>query len=97
MKWKKLCPNLSFTFKNKIVNLHKVGHISNFSSNFKNLSVKWDEYVFRREEWNFKRIENSAHTASVTTAKSTLLTKMCLKFQTPKFNVLFKIAFFFFI
>ena len=39
--WKKLCPNLSFTVENKMENLHKTGHISKVSSNFKNFSINW--------------------------------------------------------
>ena len=31
MHWEKLCPNLSFTVKNKMGNLYKTGHISNLT------------------------------------------------------------------
>ena len=44
-------------------NLHKVGDISNLSSNFKNLSMNWDTYVFHWEKWVFEPNENSAYTA----------------------------------
>ena len=39
----KLYLNLSFTVENKMENLHKTGHISKVSSNFKNLSINWDK------------------------------------------------------
>ena len=38
------CPNLSLTVEYKKGNLYKAGHISNFFSNFKNLSMNWDMF-----------------------------------------------------
>ena len=55
--WGKLCSNLNFTVENKMGNLHKAGHLSNFSSNFKNLSVNWDEYVFHWENGTLNPLE----------------------------------------
>ena len=48
MNQEKLCLNLSFTVENKTVNLHKSGHISDFSSNFKNISMNWDVFHWEK-------------------------------------------------
>ena len=44
------CPNLSFTIEIKMGNLHKAGRISNFSSNFKNLSMNCDMFSIGKNE-----------------------------------------------
>ena len=80
----KLCPNLSFDVENKMENLYKAGHISKVSSNFKNLSINWDKYVFRWEKWNFEPNENSAHTAEVLTYGKALLILLPLYLQMLK-------------
>ena len=53
MNSEKLCPNLIFTVKNEIGKLQKVRHISDVSSNFNNLSMKWDKLVFHMEQMEF--------------------------------------------
>ena len=73
VNWEKLCPNLSFTVENKMGNLHNSGHILYFSSDFKNLSMNWDEYVFHREKWNFESTGNSAYTAEILSSGKALL------------------------
>ena len=35
------------------------------TSNLKNLSKDWEEYVFHWKKWNFEHIMNSAHTAGL--------------------------------
>ena len=80
----KLCPNLSFTVENKMENLHKAGHISKVSSNFKNLLINWDKYVFRWEKWNFEPTENSAYTAEVLAYGKALLILLPLYLQMLK-------------
>ena len=40
LNWEKICLNISFNVENKIENLHKAGHVSNVSLNFKNSLVK---------------------------------------------------------
>ena len=70
-----LCPNLSFTVENKMGNLHKAGFMSYLtslmryfvSSNFKNLSINWEKYIFHREGWNFEPIGNFVHTTEFLT------------------------------
>ena len=86
----KLCLNLSFTVENKMENLHKTGHISKVSSNFKNLSINWDKYVFRWEKWNFEPNENSAHTGEVLAYGKALLILLPLYLQMLKMLILTK-------
>ena len=62
LNWEKICLNLSFNVENKIENLHKAGHVSNVSLNFKNSLVKWDKYIFYCKKWNFEVTISSAHT-----------------------------------
>ena len=40
------CPNLNFIIDNRMGSLDETGYISNFSSNFKNLSINCNKYVF---------------------------------------------------
>ena len=62
LNWEKICLNLSFNVENKIENLHKAGHVSNVSLNFKNSLVKWDKYIFYCKKWNSEVTISSAHT-----------------------------------
>ena len=80
----KLCPNLSSTVENKMETLHKAGHISKVSSNFKNLSINLDKYVFHWEKWKFEPIGNSAHTAEVLAYGKALLILLPLYLQMLK-------------
>ena len=41
----KVMPNWSFTLESKMGNSHKAGHVSNFSTNVKDLLMNWDKYV----------------------------------------------------
>ena len=74
-----LCPNLS---SNKMKSLHKAGHISNWTwwmrysvfSNFKNLSMNWEKYVFYWE----KRILNPSKILQIYTKEFLTLTKALL-------------------
>ena len=67
------CPNVSFTIESKVGNLHKAGYILNFCSNFKNLSMNWDKYVFDREKWGFQPIGYSAQSVKGLTLGRSLL------------------------
>ena len=66
---RKLCPNLSFIFENKMGNLHKTGHIPNvtwwisyfISSNSKNLSINWENMFSIGEKWNLEPMGNFAY------------------------------------
>ena len=70
MNWEKLCPNLSFTIKNKIGNSHKKGS-SHFKLNINDLDIPFPKIlrIYRRigknffhwEKWN-EPIGNNAHT-----------------------------------
>ena len=46
MNWEKLCSNFSFSAENNLGNLRKVDHISNFFTNFKDLSKNCIKYMF---------------------------------------------------
>ena len=64
MNWEKLGPNLCFTVENKASNLHKIKLLLfqiqwmrySITSNFKNLLMNWEKYVFYWEKWNFEPI-----------------------------------------
>ena len=61
MNCKKLGPNLSFSVEYKASNLHEIRLLLfktqwmrfSITSNFKNLSMNWEKYVFYWEKWNF--------------------------------------------
>ena len=46
------------------------------TSNFKNLSMIWEKYVFHWEKWNFEPITNSAHTAEFLALRKVLNKKI---------------------
>ena len=63
MNWENLCPNSSFTVENKMEEFTQgwsqfsltMMTYSN-SSNFRNLSMNWEKYVFYCEKRNFELI-----------------------------------------
>ena len=66
MNWEKISLNLCFTVENKASNLHKIKLLLfqtqwmrySITSNFKNLFMNWEKYVFYWEKWNFEPIMN---------------------------------------
>ena len=42
------------------------------SSNFQNLSMNWENYVFHWKKWNFEPITNSVHTAEIKTLNESM-------------------------
>ena len=85
MNWKKLCPNLSFTTENKMGNLHKAAYTSNLiwwiiyyiSSNFKNLSMNW-ENIFHWGKTEFWTHWKFAHTTEFFNPKKDLANTLTL-------------------